>query len=90
MSFLPKTKLEFAKFIVGKVASYGTGIIVARVISNNVIPGELSIPKKIAVVVAGAVIASMVQGKITECVDNTIDDLIEGYQEVLRMNKKEA
>ncbi len=84
------TKLGWTKFVVGKVASYGTGVIAAAVITNNVMPGNLTLPKKIAVGVAGALIASMIQAAVVEHADKLIDDVVDGYLKYMSEQKKEA
>lgn len=84
------TKTALTKFVVAKVASYGTGIIVSSIIANNVFVGELTLPKKVAVLVAGAMIASAIQGVVVQQSDNLIDSFVEAYAKFTDEQKKAA
>lgn len=90
MALFPTTKLGLFKFVTGKVASYGTGIIATQVILNNVMPGSLTLPKKIAVGLAAAVMVSIIQSAVVEHSDKLIDDIAEGYSQFMSKQKKEA
>lgn len=82
--------LKLTKLVLGKVAAYGTGIIVTQVIANNVSVPLLPIHKKVAVVVGGVFVAMIIKDAVEAKVHQIFDDTIDLYNEAVEKLKSEG
>lgn len=76
-----ETKLNVAKQGVKLVVGYGTGIIVTGAIINQAMPKNT--PQRIAVVVAGTVIAMAAREKMGQYTDAKFDETVAWVKDAL-------
>lgn len=75
-------RIKLTKAIVSKVATVGSSIVISSAITNN-LPGTLTWPKKIAVVVGSYMIAEVINDAVRKQTDKTIDDAVMLYNKVV-------
>lgn len=75
-------KIKIAKFTTKIVVGFGTGRVVAGIISNNVLPG--GIVTKVAVYVTAAVIGSTATAATQAHADKMIDDVVDMWNNKIK------
>ena len=73
------TKLDIAKKAISLTVGFGTTAIVGSIIKNNSAPGNL--PERVAMPVAGVVLAMMVSDVTRRYTDVKIDEVVNWYNE---------
>lgn len=73
------TKIEIAKKAIGFTVGFGTTAIVGNIIKNNSHPGNL--PEKVAMPVAGIMVAMMVSEITQRYTDAKVDQVVNWYNE---------
>ena len=76
------TKLDIAKKAVSYTVGFGTTAIVGSIIKNNSAPGNL--PEKVAMPVAGFMIAMMVSDVTRRYTDVKVDEIVNWYNENIK------